>query len=149
MKSTWFFLLLACSLTCALDQEFVDEFLEKMQEFGAQCAEETDATSDDIAELIARKLPPSTHEGKCMIFCMQKKFNMMKENGGIDRAGAIAALKPLQKADPELHQKVLKIFVTCGMRVKPSPDPCDTATELALCGKKEAEAIGLEDALLT
>ncbi|XP_044253885.1 uncharacterized protein LOC123004619 [Tribolium madens] len=147
MKS-WFFLILGFTLTCALDQEFLDKFFEEMQEFGAQCAEETEATSDDIAELIARKLPPSTHEGKCMIFCMQKKFKMMKGNGSIDRAGAIAALKPLQKADPELYQKVLKIFVTCGMKVKPLPDPCDTATELALCAQKEAEAIGLEDALL-
>jgi hypothetical protein len=28
----------------------------------------------------------------------------------------MVALKPLQKADPQLYQKVLKIFVTCGMR---------------------------------
>lgn len=40
----------------------------------------------------------------------------MKPNGALDKAGAITALKPLQKADPELYQKVLKIFVTCGMR---------------------------------
>jgi hypothetical protein len=40
----------------------------------------------------------------------------MKPDGGINRAGAMVALKPLQKADPQLYQKVLKIFVTCGMR---------------------------------
>ena len=40
----------------------------------------------------------------------------MKADGSIDRAGAMLALKPLQKADPQLYQKVLKLFVTCGMR---------------------------------
>lgn len=83
----------------------------------------------------------------------------MKANGAIDRAGAVASLKPLQKADPELYQKVLKIFVTCGMRgnvsnlqqqkiftkisVKPVADPCETATILAVCAKQEAEAVSI------
>ncbi|KAJ3630303.1 hypothetical protein MTP99_011505 [Tenebrio molitor] len=147
MKSCLLLLALAV-LTNGLDQEFIDEFMEKIQDIGAACAEETNASSDDIAELVSRQIPPSTHEGKCMLFCIQRNFNVMKPDGGINRAGAMVALKPLQKADPQLYQKVLKIFVTCGMRVKPVADPCDTATALTACGKTEAEAMGLDASLL-
>lgn len=40
----------------------------------------------------------------------------MKPDGSINRSGAMQSLKPLQKQDPNLYQKVLKIFITCGMR---------------------------------
>ncbi|KAJ3657487.1 hypothetical protein Zmor_009285 [Zophobas morio] len=146
--SIWPAFLALLTLTNALDQDFVDDFMEKIQEIGTVCAEETHATSDDIAELLARQIPPSTHEGKCMIFCIQTNFKVMKADGSIDRAGAMLALKPLQKADPQLYQKVLKLFVTCGMRVKPLPDPCDTASALAECAKNEAEAMGLDESVM-
>ncbi|RZC38263.1 PBP GOBP domain containing protein [Asbolus verrucosus] len=83
-----------------------------------------------------------------MAACVKIEADAMKEDGTINKAGAMVALRPLQKADPQLYQKILKIFITCGMRAKLKPDPCDTATDLAACAKDEAQAMGLDESLL-
>nr|XP_015835002.1 PREDICTED: uncharacterized protein LOC657178 isoform X2 [Tribolium castaneum] len=124
---------------CAVDQEFVEKFLQKMEKIGEECAEETHATSDDIADLIEQR-DPKTHEGKCLIFCYHKKFNTMKEDGSLDKVGSVLALEEVRDADFELYKNILTIFVTCGDKAKIYDDPCETATALTMCGRDEAKA---------
>nr|UYB94406.1 odorant-binding protein 4 [Lytta caraganae] len=131
----------------ALDQEFVEKFMEKMQQIAEECVDETGATEDDLAELIAKKIPPSTHEAKCMIFCLNKKLKIQTESGEVDKVAALLALDDLKAADLELFKKILKIFIDCESEVKMDPDPCESATNMAICFKREANAAGLENSL--
>lgn len=40
----------------------------------------------------------------------------MKEDGKLDRSGALNALKVLKPVDLDLYQKLMGILVTCGLR---------------------------------
>ncbi|XP_044254668.1 uncharacterized protein LOC123005114 [Tribolium madens] len=130
----------------AVDQDFVEKFMQKMEKIGEVCAKETHATTDDVTDLIEQK-DPKTHEGKCLIFCYHKKFNTMKEDGSLDKVGSVLALDDLRNADFELYKQLLAVFVTCGDKAKIFDDPCETATALTLCGRDEAKALGLQDSM--
>lgn len=49
---------------------------------------------------------------------MTKKCVNLKQkpDGTPDKEGSIASLEPLKADDPEMHAKVLKIFMTCGQK---------------------------------
>ncbi|XP_049825312.1 general odorant-binding protein 19d isoform X2 [Aethina tumida] len=116
--------------------------MNKLQEVGEKCAEETNATDDDVAALIAHTMPES-HNGKCMILCFNVAFHLQKPDGTPDKEGSIASLEPLKADDPEMHAKVLKIFMTCGQKTAVDADPCMTAAHLAECATLEGKAAGL------
>ncbi|CAH0561504.1 unnamed protein product [Brassicogethes aeneus] len=128
--------------TSALSQKFVEDFMDKLQEVGEKCSEEVGATDDDIAALIAHTIPES-HTGKCLVFCFNKAFHLQKEDGSSDLKGSMQSLEPLKADDKEMYDKVLKIFITCGTKVKQDPDPCITAANMGQCAADEGKAMGL------
>lgn len=52
--------------------------MEKLQKDAETCAEETQATGEDISNMINHQ-PPATHNGKCMLFCLQKKMGIVRK----------------------------------------------------------------------
>nr|AIX97050.1 odorant-binding protein 4 [Dastarcus helophoroides] len=142
MKSYLVFLCVVVAAN-ALSQEFKDKVMAKLQAAAEKCTEETGATADDIAGLIAKK-PPTTHEGQCMIFCMHKIFKVQKDDGSTGGEEAIKFLDPLKENDPALHDKMVQIYQTCA-NAPTDPDPCVFATNLATCGIKTARELGIED----
>ncbi|XP_019868759.2 general odorant-binding protein 19d [Aethina tumida] len=138
------YLILACFIVAAnaISKEFVEKFMNKMQEIGAKCATETGASNDDIAELIAHKVPGS-HEGKCMIYCFHKAFQVQGEDGSPNLDGAINSLAPLEAEDADLYGKAKTIFETCISNTAADADPCVTAANLATCAKEEGTKMGL------
>nr|QUP79540.1 odorant binding protein 47 [Monochamus saltuarius] len=134
-------------LSNATSKEFRDGLMEKLHEFGTKCIEEIHPSDDDIAELLSHKIPPTSHEGKCMVFCVHKSFNMMTEDGNPNTEGTLELLAPLKETDPDIYEKSVKVLETCNASLEKDDDPCITATNWAVCGIKEAKTMGLPDDL--
>ncbi|XP_044748578.1 general odorant-binding protein 19d-like [Coccinella septempunctata] len=144
-----FVVLLTCAFVAvnAVSEELKGKFLEKMTKIGGECAKEVGANEDDIAELMAHKLP-SRHEGECMIFCFHKHLGLMNEDGTLNKEGAMKAAEPLKADDPELHEKVVKIGKECAEEVAADDDKCKYATKLTECVVKKGKAMGLDSSVL-
>ncbi|XP_049825311.1 general odorant-binding protein 19d-like [Aethina tumida] len=130
----------------SISEEFIEDFLNQVQPVAQRCMEETNAGEDDLGALISHETPP-THEGKCMLFCIYKHFNLQKEDGTANKIGALKSLDPLRKEDPEAYRKFVRLFVHCGRSVVPNPDPCIFATELGKCAFENAQEMGLGDVM--
>ncbi|XP_044254667.1 general odorant-binding protein 19d-like [Tribolium madens] len=125
--------------TNALSQDFIDKFVAKVKSIGETCVPETNASKDDINSLLERKMPES-HEGKCLIFCFHKQFEIQNDDGSINRAGALKALEPLKADDAELYEKFVTIFKKCES-APVDGDSCIYAANLAECAVKEGKAV--------
>ncbi|XP_060532266.1 general odorant-binding protein 28a-like [Cylas formicarius] len=143
MKYYFGFLMCLAMGANALDQEIVEEILEEIQRVGVECIKETSAAQSDIAELMAKKMP-STHEGKCMLFCFSKHYNMMNDDGSLV-ANGIESWEKIKNNDAELYEKIVQIHKTCHDSAVIDEDPCETATGLAKCGMEEARKAGLHE----
>nr|AWT23276.1 OBP5 [Hycleus cichorii] len=130
----------------AIEKEFVDNFLAKLKEIGEQCLPETGASTDDLASLWAHTIPES-HEGKCLILCYHKYFNMQDDDGNLSKDGFLVALEPLKEHDAVIYEKFLKIYDTCSTSVGKDSDPCQYAADLTACAIKEGHAMGLKEEL--
>nr|UTN00812.1 odorant binding protein [Semanotus bifasciatus] len=131
----------------ALDKEFVEKMKMKMQEVGAECVEKEKPNEDDIGLLIAHQMP-TTHEGKCVIYCVYKYFNTINEDATINVEGGIEALQPLKENDEELYEKVAAILKKCTSSLTIDGDPCNTGAKLIECTVLEAKAMGLSEEML-
>nr|UYB94407.1 odorant-binding protein 5 [Lytta caraganae] len=130
----------------AIDKEFVDKFMDELKVIGDQCIGETGATKDDLVSLLAHTIPES-HEGKCLIFCFHKHFDMQDESGNLNKDGFLNALEALKAHDEEVYNKFVQIYDTCSVSVPTNSDPCEYAGALATCGVKEGHAMGLKEDL--
>ncbi|CAH1369999.1 hypothetical protein MTP99_011506 [Tenebrio molitor] len=131
----------------ALDKEFIDNFVTKVKAIGEECIPETSASKDDINNLLSFTVP-SSHEGKCLIFCFHKHFHIQNEDGSLDKAGALQALQPLKEHDSDVYDKVVKVFQTCADQAATDSDPCIYSANLVECALKEGKAMGLHDLIV-
>nr|AUF72960.1 odorant-binding protein [Anoplophora chinensis] len=144
-----FLVVLACFivLSSSLDQDFKEKFMQQMEEYGTKCIDEVHATDADIAELVAHKVPPTSHEAKCLIFCIHKSFKMMTEDGNPNTEGVLQLMAPLKETDSDIYEKFLKIAEKCSNSLEKDDDHCVTASNWAACGINEAKAMGMPDDL--
>nr|UWL63299.1 odorant binding protein 9 [Pagiophloeus tsushimanus] len=138
------FIILACVIVCAkaIDQALIDELKTQVQEYGIECAESEKATPEDVEALMNHKAPP-THAGRCVVFCVSKKMNLMNEDGTV----AVPKSEWLDKVkadDPEAYEKMQNLYTICKERVEAKSDGCDSAMELVSCVKYEGEKSGLD-----
>lgn len=56
--------------------EYKEKWLKEVHDTGVKCVGEVGALQADFDGLIAHKIPDS-HEGKCLIFCIYKKYNVV------------------------------------------------------------------------
>lgn len=53
-----------------------EEMKQTMIALSEDCKKEAKASDDDV-NLMANKTYPATHEGKCMVLCVQKQFGIV------------------------------------------------------------------------
>nr|WJJ63271.1 odorant binding protein 13 [Pachyrhinus yasumatsui] len=135
MRNLFVFLSCVFMFVDALDQALVAELVEKIQEVGIECAEQEKTPQADI-EALMNKEAPKTHEGKCTIFCVLKKINIMKDATTLG-AGYTPWLEKAQVDDPDFYSKLMKLYKICGSKVKENEDGCENAFALAACSKDE------------
>nr|UTN00819.1 odorant binding protein [Semanotus bifasciatus] len=128
--------------THAMDKEFAAKFVQEVQELGIKCAGEEKPDPDDIARMMAHKLP-ETHEGKCVIYCIYKHYNTVNGDGTINVDAGIKALQPLKENDEALYNLIVADFKKCAGSISINSDPCETSFNLVNCCLVEAKAKGL------
>lgn len=68
---------LALSTAATVKAGMSEEDMKKtMIEMSKDCKEQTKASDADV-ELMASKKYPQTHEGQCMVLCVQKQFGIV------------------------------------------------------------------------
>ncbi|XP_060534932.1 uncharacterized protein LOC132707203 [Cylas formicarius] len=134
-------LLCLVGFACALDKSIVSGILKDIEKIGAECVKETSASEDDIAQLNAKKVP-TTHEGKCMMFCYAKHFEMMNDDGSLSDA-ILKKWDVIKGNDEDVYNKLVQVHNTCHSKTSLKADPCDTATDLAVCSLEESSKLGL------
>nr|UWL63295.1 odorant binding protein 5 [Pagiophloeus tsushimanus] len=142
MKSLLF---LTCVFVCAnaLDKALVDELGRKLQISGVECSESENVPDDDMAGLMQGKMP-SSHEGKCLLFCVGKKLNMMHPDGTFGE-GYVEWLTKVKADDPDAYTKIRTLDTDCQHKIQIDADPCETASRYYTCGKEEAPKVGLSE----
>ncbi|XP_057659039.1 uncharacterized protein LOC130895635 isoform X1 [Diorhabda carinulata] len=129
-----------------IEPKVIQEFMEKVTKFAGKCMEETKATNEDIAMLMAHQTP-STHEGICMISCMYKAFGVQNADGTMNPDEGINMLGKIKDTDPDLFEKMEAVVNKC--RDTPvEEDPCITALNVAKCLMKEGKEMGLSQDML-
>ncbi|KAI7815131.1 odorant binding protein [Rhyzopertha dominica] len=111
------------------------------------CQEESGATEHDINEIAARIIP-SSHEGKCMIYCVGRKTGMLHEDGLGDIEGLIQAIEPLKHNEEELYQNILEVGKECIEEVPHDGDHCNLAINYVKCARNKNKERNLELHLL-
>lgn len=96
-----------------LDSSFVEKVMNDVKKVGEKCAEENKATSEDLAEIHAHKMPPTSHEAKCVLACFYKHYNIMSSSGTFEKSAVIAAFEPMKKMSEEIYGKVMKVVDAC------------------------------------
>ncbi|KAK9870222.1 hypothetical protein WA026_006307 [Henosepilachna vigintioctopunctata] len=129
-----------------LSAEFKEKFLAKMEKVGEKCAAETGASQDDISKIITKEIP-STHEGKCMLFCGHREFHIQKPDGSVDLNSALASLDEIKNEDMDIYNKLVQVYTKCSQE-PPIDDPCEYAVALSTCGTHEADKLGIDASLL-
>ncbi|CAG9827949.1 unnamed protein product [Diabrotica balteata] len=135
------------SAQAAIDPKLVAEFMEKVTKFGEKCMQETKATSEDVAQIMAHKIPDS-HEGKCMISCVYKAFKIQNEDGTMNSDQTLKLMERVKESDAELFENLMKVFKVC--HGKPElivADPCVTAVNVGACAVTEGKALGIKSEL--
>nr|AGI05175.1 odorant-binding protein 8 [Dendroctonus ponderosae] len=137
-------LIFASILVCAsaLDQAWRDHMKEKLTEFGLECAESEQATSEDIEALHNHK-PPVTHAGRCVIFCVSKKLNLMNADGTLNVTPQSDWIEKVKETDSEAFEKMKTVYHHCADTVEVEADACDTSLSYAHCIKEEGHKVGL------
>ncbi|XP_030745601.1 general odorant-binding protein 28a [Sitophilus oryzae] len=125
-----------------LSDELINEFKEKVQTIGMQCAEQESATDEDIQALIKHEAPV-THGGKCTIFCTMEKLNIIKSDGTIGE-GDVEWLNKAKEDDSDFYEKLQSVHESCKETVEIAPDKCDTAFNLAKCAKEAGKKAGID-----
>ncbi|KAL1509203.1 hypothetical protein ABEB36_003976 [Hypothenemus hampei] len=125
----------------ALDQSLIEEKKQQIIEWGLECAESEKATPEDI-EALKNHQPPVSHQGRCLLFCVNKKLQLMNEDGSIN-VPHTTWLDKVKADDSELFEKLSKVYHSCIDKVTPKSDGCDTALDLVSCLKEEGEKDGL------
>ncbi|XP_019766073.1 uncharacterized protein LOC109541634 isoform X1 [Dendroctonus ponderosae] len=123
----------------ALDQSLVELMQAKIQEYGMSCSAQENASEDDIAALLEKRMPPS-HEGKCVLFCGAKKFNIMHEDGSFGE-GYVEWLNKAEADDPDFYNKLMDIKRKCEVKVEHLSDLCEKAASLADCSQQESRKV--------
>nr|UYW66745.1 odorant binding protein [Hippodamia variegata] len=129
-----------------LSTEFKEKFMAKMESVGEKCAAETGAPQDDIAKIITKEIPTS-HEGRCMLFCGHREFHIQKPDGSVDVESAVASLDFIKAEDEDIYNKLVQVYRTCS-QIPAVEDPCEYAVALSICGVHEAEKLGVDARIL-
>ncbi|XP_017783246.1 PREDICTED: uncharacterized protein LOC108567345 [Nicrophorus vespilloides] len=135
------------AVNAAFDEEFKAKVIKKVEEVGTACAAQENANGDDIAELMAKKAP-TRKEGKCLVACFHEKFGVQDKDGKLSLDGAIASIEPFKAANEEIYGKMKQVIEKCIAEVGDAGDRCETAIKFAGCGKREGEALGLNESLI-
>nr|USF20775.1 odorant-binding protein [Lasioderma serricorne] len=138
---------LAATVSAALDDATKQQIKEHLYSIGKECNKEIKADPEEI-ENMKNKEPPKTHEGKCLIFCVHKELKFQGEDGKVTKDAAIEKLQMLKDIDEGVFNQVKEAFEKCADEVKEDSDPCETAYQLMVCGKKLAKEMSLEGSLL-
>nr|AVM18960.1 odorant binding protein 34 [Holotrichia parallela] len=149
MQSFGFLALICAALSMAkaeLSAEFKEKFMAKMESIGEKCAAETGAPQEDIAKIITKEIP-TTHEGRCMLFCGHREFHIQKPDGSVDIESAIASLDFIKAEDEDIYNKLVQVYKVCS-QIPVISDPCEYAVELSVCGVHEAEKLGIDRRIL-
>nr|USF20778.1 odorant-binding protein [Lasioderma serricorne] len=129
------------SAAFALDSNKFDlqSAMDKLIELRNSCLAETKATEADVKDIANSKIP-STHEGKCLVFCYSKNFGFQDPDGKFNKEKALEELDEI-KEEKELHALFKDVILNCMDSVKENSDPCITASELFACISKRMEEL--------
>nr|AVH84921.1 odorant binding protein 14 [Harmonia axyridis]QTE76113.1 odorant binding protein 5 [Harmonia axyridis] len=149
MQGLLFSAILCAALSLAkseLSADFKEKFMAKMESVGEKCAAETGAPQEDIAKIITKEIP-TTHEGRCMLFCGHREFHIQKPDGSVDVDSAVASLETIKAEDEDIYNKLVQVYKTCA-QVPVIADPCEYAVALSECGVHEAHKLGIDSRIL-
>lgn len=96
-----------------LDQNYVVSVIKDVIEVSEKCAQEVQATPEDMFEIRLYKLPPSTHEGKCVLACFYKSYHLMRSDGTWDDKIIDAAFAPIKEMDADVYNKIVTVLKSC------------------------------------
>nr|ANQ46502.1 odorant-binding protein 3 [Phyllotreta striolata] len=126
----------------AISPEIVRQFMQEVTKYGEMCIEETHASTEDVAQLMAHQIP-TTHEGKCMISCVHKKFKIQNEDGTMNEEQMLNLMGRIKDDDPDMYEKLVGVYNSCKKIVKVGADHCVTALNAATCAMMEGKKAGL------
>ncbi|CAH0561503.1 unnamed protein product [Brassicogethes aeneus] len=135
------FVIFLCVLVSAnaFSKEVADLFMTKMDQVGEACIKETKASPDDIIELLNYKVP-TTQEGKCMLFCINKAFNLQNDDGSANKDDIFKFVDRLSELHPHVHQQYRTIVEEClnNDSIK-DEDPCVFAANFVRCCEEKLD----------
>ncbi|KAG5892794.1 hypothetical protein JTB14_032668 [Gonioctena quinquepunctata] len=142
MKVFVVFGLLFAASEAKIDINIVGEMMEKITTAAAKCSEEVQPSPDDIAQLLRHEVPDS-HEGKCMIFCVNKDIGFQNPDGSTNFEKGMEFFGKIKDDDPELFEKIHGAYKICEGSDYLDEDPCVSSVNLATCAIDEAKKAGI------
>nr|AHE13794.1 odorant binding protein [Lissorhoptrus oryzophilus] len=130
----------------ALSQSLIDELKRTTQEIGLACAQSEKATDADI-ELLMGHNSPTSHAGKCTVACVMKKMNILTPDGKFGE-GYTEWLDKAKADDPDFYNTLENMYKECEKKVTIHDDHCETALEIAACGKQKPVRLELRTCLI-
>ncbi|KAJ3656263.1 hypothetical protein Zmor_015351 [Zophobas morio] len=130
----------------AMDEEFLKSTRAKVRKIAEDCVSQENAQMSDLDTIMDLKIPDS-HEGKCVLFCTHKKFNVQNDDGSINREGAMETLEIVRDVDADFHKKAIDAFDHC-MQTPTEPDPCLYSASLSICFLKKAKEEGIHELIM-
>ncbi|XP_014246907.1 general odorant-binding protein 19d-like isoform X2 [Cimex lectularius] len=117
----------------------------------AECKNSTNISDDEMTRIAEKKLP-ETPEGKCMIFCIMQKFDLVDEEGKMNVAGmkAMSQETPGMTKDdlPKLDAVMDQCDAEVATKYKPvveDVDKCENACTVSECVVRKSKEAGIKD----
>ncbi|ALC49606.1 Pbprp2 [Drosophila busckii] len=104
---------------------------EHVHEVAEECKAESGASEDDVEHLMKHE-PAATHEGKCLLACVMKKFEILDDAGKLSKEHALEMIKNLSKHGAEKDAAAEEIIDLCEAKDVPE-DHCDAAAVYEDC----------------
>nr|BAD83398.1 CRLBP homologous protein [Phormia regina] len=114
-------------------------FLAKMDD----CKAEVGASDSDVEELVGKK-PSSTMEGKCLRYCLMKKYEVMDDNGKFVKDIALTHAQKYTDGSEERMKTATEIIDTCS-NLEVADDNCEAAEQYGKCFKEQVIAHNIKD----
>ncbi|XP_063907370.1 general odorant-binding protein 19d-like isoform X1 [Zophobas morio] len=137
-------IILISALLVSANAVAIEDIIDELEEVGKMCAEREGATEADMVDLEEENFPPSRHAAKCVIACFYEHYKIMRVDGTFNKQVINGVFSELKAENEELYRQVMKIINVC--YDKPnivSNDRCETASAVATCIKRGADAVGL------
>ncbi|XP_034490677.1 general odorant-binding protein 19d [Drosophila innubila] len=104
---------------------------EHTAEVAQECKTETGATDEDVEHMMHHK-PSDSHEGKCLRACMMKKFEIMDDDGKLNKERALELVKIMSKDDAAKEAAGADVVDKCESLEVPE-DYCVAAAAYETC----------------